>query len=670
MKRRYLIIFALFAFTYCYAQDIMVNQAGYLTERKKIVYFTQAADSFYVADSSSGAHLFGGKIEVSRLNDAATGTNVYYGDFSSFDTPGTYEIKTNTGETSYPFEISSNPYTAVYDKSLKGYYFQRCGTALSSAYAGKYARPACHLKDAVFDPSTGRSGSRDETGGWHDAGDYGKYVVNAGITVGTMLMGYEQFTDNFKSDDLNIPESGNSVPDILDEVRYELDWLLKMQDTDGGVYFKVTPHNFSGFIMPNTDISIRYIFQKSSAATGDFAAVTAMAARIYRPFDSSFSSECLNAAENAWLYLKNNPTIVPPGGFHNPSGTNTGEYGDGNDSDERLWAAVELFNTTGESEYQTYYLNNYKNVGLIYYAMSWGDVGALAQMEYMLSQQPGVSQTAVNDVKNSLVNYCSQLYNNSKNDGFNITLNTSDYYWGSNGVVLNNAVLLIIGYKLTGNMNFYNTALEQFNYILGTNINDICYVTGIGTKSPMHIHHRPSASDGITDPVPGLLAGGPNKDITNDPVLQSMYTSSTPPARCYADNQGSYASNEIAINWNAPLVFTAGYFSGAKNETGTKSETGSVPTKMLIEQNYPNPFNPSTVISYSLPKASRVRLTVYDLLGRQIAVLINDREESSGTHRVTWNGRNDDGLTLPSGIFFYSLTADNSTLTKKMVMLK
>ncbi len=485
-----------------------------------------------------------------------------------------------------------------------------------------------------------------------------------------MLMGYELFPDNFKSDDLNIPESGNSIPDLLDEVKYELDWLFKMQDTDGGVYFKVTPHNFSGFIAANNDNSTRYIFQKSSTATGDFAAVMAMAARIYVPFDSTFAAKCLTAAENAWQYLSANPSIVPSGGFHNPSGTNTGEYGDGNDSDERLWASVELFNTTGKSDYQSYYLAHYQSVGLIYYSMGWGNVATLAQMEYLFSKQTDANSAAKSSIKTSLVNYCNQLYNTAKNDGFNVTLNQSDYYWGSNSVVLNNAVILIAGYYLTGEMNYYNTALEQFNYILGTNINDISYVTGVGTKSPLHIHHRPSASDGIAAPDPGLLAGGPNKNITNDAVLQAMFTSSTPPAQCYADDQGSYASNEIAINWNAPLVFVAGYFSGVKIVDAVKKETGSIPDNIRIDQNYPNPFNPSTVISYELPKSSKVILTIFDSLGQQIAVLINNNEETAGLHQVTWNGRSTNGQRMSSGIYFYRLTADNSTLTKKMVMMK
>ena len=653
-----------------FGQNIMVNQVGYLPEQTKIVYFTQPADSFFVIEKDNNKIVFSGKPELHISNDPATGMTIYTGDFSFLTNVGTYQIKTSNQDTSFSFLISPAVFNTVYDKSMKGFYFQRCGTALLTDNAGVYARPACHLNDGVFHSTTGKTGSANEVGGWHDAGDYGKYVVNAGITVGTLLMAYEQFPDNFKSDNLNIPESGNTVPDILDEVRYELNWLLKIQDTsDGGVYFKVTPQNFEGFIMPNTDNSIRYIYQKSSTATGDFAAMMAMAARIYLPFDSTFAKYCLAAAEKAWQYLESNPSIVPPGGFHNPTGTNTGEYGDGNDSDERLWAAVELYNSTGESSYQNYFLSNYQSVGLIYYAMSWGSVGDLAQLEYLLSKQSSANSAAKVNIKNSLLNYCSQLYNTAKTDGFNVTLKTSDYYWGSNSVPLNNAILLIIGYQLTGNKNFYNTALEQLNYILGTNANNICYITGVGEKSPKHIHHRPSASDGIIDPVPGLMAGGPNKNINQDPVLQSHFTTSTPPALCYIDDQGSYASNEICINWNAPLVFVAGYFSNLNNLDNIKNESGFVPNGIDLQQNFPNPFNSSTVINITAKTFEDMTLEIYDITGKEI-LKKNFNNSPAGKISFVWNGKNDKGELLSSGIYFYRITGSGLMPVKKMIMLK
>jgi endoglucanase len=665
---RFILVFVLL-FSITNGQNILVNQVGYLPDQIKIAYFTQQADSFFVIKKDNNQIVFKGKPVLHKINDPSTGLTIYTGDFSLLNKPGIYQIKTNLQDTSYSFLIASDVFKNVFYKSLKGFYFQRCGTALLAANAGIYARPACHLNDATFHSSTGKTGSTSETGGWHDAGDFGKYVVNAGISVGTLLMAYELFPNNFISDTLNIPESGNFVPDILDEVRYELNWLLKMQDTaDGGVYFKVTPQNFAGFIMPNKDNSIRYIYQKSSAATGDFAAMMAEAARIYLPFDSAFSSKCLIAAKKAWLFLQANPNIVPQGGFHNPPGTGTGEYGDGNDSDERLWASSELFVTTGDSIYNVYFQNHYTNNGLFSSLMSWSNVSMLAQLAYLTSKQPAANEQIVNTLKSAFKNYCNNIVNYASTDGLNVSITQYEYFWGSNSQVLNNAIALIIGYSIFGDKDFYNTALEQFNYILGCNANNICYITGVGSKYPLHPHHRPSASDGILEPIPGLMAGGPDKG-RDDPVLDSVYNSSTPPALCYIDNQGSYASNEIAINWNAPLVFVAGYFSDNDVINNINEKSGSVPNYFELKQNYPNPFNLSTVIEINLAQSENVRLEIFNLEGKEI--FSKDLGKvSPGVNRFVWNGKDNNNFTLSSGIYFYRIIGEELSPVKKMVLLK
>ena len=645
------------------AQSVLVNQAGYLPEHEKFVYFTEPADSFFVINESSGAISYRGKVDISSLSDESTGLTIYSGDFSKFTQPGKYKIKTNNSEESYPFVISKDAFKDLYKKSLKAFYFQRCGIELTNKYAGIYSRKACHVNDAFLHPSTGVSGVIKVDGGWHDAGDFGKYIVNAGITVGTLLSAYELFPQNFSQDNLNIPESNNSIPDILDEVKYELEWFLKMQDTDGGVFFKVTPKNFSGFVMPSNDKSSRYIYQKSTTATADFAAVMAQASRIFSPFDTLFSHNCLTASQNAWSYLEANKSIVPSGGFRNPSDTNTGEYGDGSDSDERLWAAAELFKTTGSSDYNVYFMSHY-NSGSINNAMSWQNVRTMALISYLTNGQKNASTDAKNLIQKSLDNYCSNIIKTSMYDGLRVALNTNEYYWGSNSIVMNKAVLLILNYKLSGKQSYYKTALDQLNYILGCNANDISYVTQIGSKYPMHPHHRVSASDGIAEPVPGLLAGGPDRGL-DDAVLQSLYTNSTPPALCYVDNQGSYASNEIAINWNAPLVFVAGFFASDFSSTGIIENMNDVrPDKIQLKQNYPNPFNPSTTLEYYLPFASNVKLSVYNLLGQRVANLI-DKYEKPGNYKIDFNA-----IDLSSGIYFYKIEASNGVQIKKMILLR
>lgn len=658
----YLIITLITGLNSSFSQ-VFVNQAGYLSYLPKNFFTTVYADSFYIIDKSNGFIAFRNELTLSVTDDAATGLTLYSGDFSEFQIQGNYYIRVGNSDSSYNFVISNNALEDVYKKSLKGYYFQRCGIPLTPPYAGNYYHQSCHLSDAVFHSSTGETGNLLTTGGWHDAGDYGKYVVNAGITVGTLLMAYEMFPQKFSQDNLNIPESGNGVPDILDEVRYELEWLLKMQNSDGGVYFKVTKEQFESIVLPNQDTGTRYIYQISSTATADFAAVTAKAARIYGKFDSAFSDKCLQASILAWNFLSTHSTIVPTGGFKNPAGTVTGEYGDSNDSDERLWAAAELFETTGEIVYKNYYESRYSSGGIINSSMGWQNVKDLAQLTYLTSNQNSSSSDIKSQIKNSLLNYCNGLVNRATSNGFGVVINPGEYYWGSNSDILNKAVLLIFAFEQTRNQNYYDVALMQLNYILGTNAHNLSFITGVGVNSVMHPHHRPSWADGIIAPVPGLLAGGPNQYL-NDDVLKSNFNSSTPPALCYIDDVESYSSNEIAINWNAPLVFVSGYFNGEGVTSVEDQGLNFTPDNYYLYQNYPNPFNPNTNISYSIKSYGRTKLSIFDILGREVIVLVDD-EQNPGNYNVLFNGQN-----LASGVYIYKLESGSFSQSKSMILLK
>ena len=546
------------------AGSILVNKAGYLVNSTKTVYLTESQDSFYVNDVSRNEIVFKGKSELRKTNDPATGLTIYIGDFTSCKEPGKYFITDNFGNKSSEFEIGDNVFEPVFAKSLKGFYFQRCGCELKSKFAGVYAHPVCHFEtDGTFHGSTDTTGHSDVTGGWHDAGDYGKYVVNAGITLGTLLMAYEMFPEKFSADDLNIPESGNKIPDILDECRYELNWLFKMQKADGQVYHKVTRETFAGFVMPQDDSVTRYIYRPSSTATADFVSVMARAYRVFKKFDQEYAEKCLGAAEKSWSYLQAHPGIFPAFGFRNPEGTRTGVYGDRNDSDERLWAAAELFECTGDSLFKSYYENNYKKKGLFAGLMTWPNVTDMAHLTYLFGEAAGTDPGIKAELKTALINFCDSLVQKSESDGMNIVITPGQYKWGSNSEVLNGALILIAGFQLTNNNEYYETALDQLNYILGTNANDISYITGVGDKHIMHPHHRPSGADDIAEPVPGLLSGGPDQYLS-DAALRAKFTRSTPPALCFLDELPSFASNEICLNWNAPLVFVAGWFNNSK----------------------------------------------------------------------------------------------------------
>ncbi len=651
--------------------QIFINQAGYQTFLPKYFYTNINATSFDIVEESTGLIYYSGQLNLISANDPATGMMIKKGDFSNLTRNGNYYVRLNTNDTSFHFIISSLAFKDLFDKSLKAFYFQRCGSQLFYQHAGVYQRNSCHTSDAFYHTSTGQSGFKLSRGGWHDAGDYGKYVVNAGISAATLLMAYELFPDYFNSDSLNIPESGNGIPDILDEVKYEIQWLLSMQAEDGSVYHKLTKEQFEAFVMPSQDSGMRYIYKKSSTATGNFIAVLARFYRLYKIYEPTFANQCLNAALNAWNWLSNQPSIVPSGGFTNPPGTQTGEYGDNDDRDERLWAAAELFESTGEQSFKNYYEFNYNVKGLIYYAMNWQNVHVLAHLTYLFSKQTSTNQNIKNQLLNSLITFSNTLFSRKNSNGFGVSINPGEYYWGSNSLILNNGILLILAYLKTNDNKYLQTAIEQLNYVVGVNAHNMSFVTGIGKKYPMKPHHRPSEADGVIEPIPGLIVGGPNQYL-DDPILQQYFNQNTPPALCYIDHLQSWASNEVAINWNAPLVFVSGFFknfflSQIKNdEPNIKNFT--------LEQNFPNPFNSQTKIRFSINSTSnntayKVKLKIINLIGEEILTLY-DGYKLSGDYEIIFDGSNALNKTLSGGVYFYQLQINDKFITKKMVYIK
>lgn len=634
---------------------VATNQTGYKPSAAKYVFVSAPAESARVVEIPGGTVRMTIPLSISHVNDPATGRVIRRGDFSSLSTTGQYKLVASSGHESQRIEISDTVYNDTFRKALRAFFYQRCGVALLPEHAGQYWHPQCHPLDALLHPSTDSSGFRLTVGGWHDAGDYGKYVVNAGITVATLMMAYEYFPAYFSHDNLGIPESGNGIPDILDECRYELNWLLTMQRSDGGVYFKLTRTQFEGIVMPQHDTAVRYLYAVSSTATASVAAVLARAARIYSTFDSSFARQCSAAALQAWSYLAAHPVIVPPGGFRNPSGTGTGEYGDSDDSDERLWAVAELFVTTGGTGFNNSFILNYSSGGVFNSTMSWQNVRSMAQLTYLRSMQSGTDPAVKAHLRHMLEGYCQVQIAKRNSSGYHVVLAPGDYTWGSNSSVLNAAMLLIIGSLESGSPAAMQTAADQLHYILGANAHGLSFVTGVGSRTPLQPHHRPSAADGIVLPVPGMLVGGSNQYLS-DPVLQALFSNSTPPALCYVDTFPSYASNEIAINWNAPLVFVAGYFAGRATTGVSEPEGSATPASgFLLRQNYPNPFNGMTTIAFHLPGEDEVTLQIMDVLGRPVLV-----ESLGKMHAGDHSMQLDTGLhargSLSTGVYFMRMT--------------
>ncbi|MCL2281881.1 MAG: glycoside hydrolase family 9 protein, partial [Fibromonadales bacterium] len=329
-----------------------INQLGYGEQAKKIlVYKDVNAENVQFKDLASGKTVLAAPLSKPAIWELS-GESVSKADFSDLK-KGLYAAYINGARISDNIVVQNDVYEEVYKAALKWFYYQRASTALSPEFAGKWARAAGHPDTDVyyFPESEKPAGWKiSSPKGWYDAGDFGKYIVNSGISVFTILQLYEHFEKNIKNVSLNIPESKSKTPDILEEARWNLDWMLTMQDEDGGVYHKLTTARFCGHIMPDADTAKRYVVMKTTPATLDFAAVMAQAARVYKPFDAKFSQKALAAAEKAFSWGSKNPGIM----FKQPEGFFTGQYHHGaeNGKDEYLWAATELYLSTKKNIYK------------------------------------------------------------------------------------------------------------------------------------------------------------------------------------------------------------------------------------------------------------------------------------------------------------------------------
>ncbi|MBR5962442.1 MAG: glycoside hydrolase family 9 protein [Clostridia bacterium] len=467
---------------------------------------------------------------------------------------GHYTLESTEGKRT--LTVSEKPWKAVTNALIKGLYYQRCGCELKPEHAGIYSHPACHTAPAA--DWEDRSVLRRATGGWHDAGDYGKYVGPGAVTVGHMLYTWKLFPEGC-SDDLNIPETGNGVPDILNEARYELEWMLRMQRSDGAFHHKLTKARFAPFIMPQDDKETEFLMPVSHCATASACACLALACRVYRAFDEAFANRMLLSARRAWEWLTKHTTDYVP--FRNPEGVFTGWYGERTDKDDRFWAACEMFAATGETEYRTEAERLYAE-GQQLTAFGWADVGGMGALCCLFELGEKAGEILYDRLKADFLRQSEAALKLSQESGYGTALAADQYVWGSILPILSNAMAMIMNAQLTGRKDMRDAALKQWNYALGMNALDICFVTGFGERRVMHPHHRPSDADGIEEPVPGLISGGPNNLMTFPMTKEKM--GNTPPAKYFVEETFSADTNEIAIYWNSPAIFVGAFFNSLK----------------------------------------------------------------------------------------------------------
>lgn len=552
------------------AGGAVFNQVGYLPAGQKVasVMVRGAGDlGFSVQAARTGKTIFQGTLGAPTL-DAASGDRLALADFSALTTPGEYRLLAQ-GKRGEAFLIQNDVYRQPLRTAMRAFYGQRCGCAVD--LGGGYSHPACHMV-GEFHKSSGRDGAVPNHGGWHDAGDYGRYIVNSGISTGTLLWAWELYPEALRGLSLGIPESGGKTPDYLAEIRWNLEWMLQLQDGDGGVWHKQTSEQFCGFVMPEKDRLTSYVIgtgstpYKSSCATADLAAVMAIAARCYGVYDDVFAARCLAAARKAWTWAHAHPDVQ----FANPDGVSTGGYGDEHCHDELLWASAELWRTTGDAEYEQAFLVEAEELTpeQAVAVPGWGSLAPLAFWTYLMADRKGSRLAAsglAGKVKPEEMKFrirkqtamaAEVLVGRRRVSGYGHTLGIADYGWGSNGVAANQSLLLLVAFRFEAEpakkKELLESAFGNLHYLLGRNCFGVSWVTQIGTNPFQKPHHRPSAADGIAAPWPGLLSGGPNAQPA-DAVARSLPPGA--PMRMWVDDERAYSVNEIAINWNAPLVF-------------------------------------------------------------------------------------------------------------------
>ena len=520
-------------------QTILVDEIGYLPDDcKRAVYRGEGDVEFSVIELNSGREVFHGKSGFAKVCNAAGETDCVLA-FDEVKAEGEYYIRVGE-EKSAPFTIKDWVYFDAMKAMLKFFYLQRCGQDLPEEYAGKFAHPCCHTGKARI---YGTDRFIDVTGGWHDAGDFGRYIVPAAVTIADLFLSIEADPELINLD-FDVPADDPKLGALLSEIKYEIDWMLKMQDPlSGEVYHKVTCAGFCDFFMPEEEKDELIVSPTSYAATLDFAASLAMAVRFFAPYDKDYADRLAEASKKAFeAGLK-----MEVKGFHNPEGIVTGEYGDEGLEDELYWASAELYRTFGDEKYRKIFDEMaYTHIS---HGYGWEDVYSFGNVAYLFSEYPvderlkGIIIAAIDAKADYLMTIC-------KSNGYNVSFNEKSFIWGSNMYLIQNASHLFTAYYFTKKEEYLEASKEHLHYILGKNPCNVCFLTGFGTNRVKNPHHRPSAAK--KEAMPGMIIGGPDSGL-HDPTAEE-HLKGMPPAKCYVDELLSYSTNEITLYWNSAMI--------------------------------------------------------------------------------------------------------------------
>lgn len=531
---------------------ILVNQLGYLPDIKKVALLTsekQRHKGNWKLLNAKAEEVAKGELAKGRM-DPHTGFYTHAIDFSSVTALGTYTIEFQ-GEQSLAFDIAEQPYAELIKGLLRSYYLQRCGHDIDDPISGMQ-RKACHLKDGVLahnDDVHKKTHAFSATGGWHDAGDYGKYVGPTSVVLLELLSRYERHEKILSELILDIPESSNALPDLLDEMKIGLDWMLTMQREDGAVYRKLSGDHWPPVVAPEEDNQTRFLYGISSPETGKAAASWALAARIYKKHDSELAKRYLKAAQLSWKWLGTQNDMIFD--FHEGDDKGSGPYSLNEidqdralkmHTDDKFAAAMELYLTTGDKALEPYLTATINELDLT--LMEWKNASPQSMLNALWHPQAENLTTVRENIRKKLTERTELAYQRNQKSAYGIA--NHRWIWGSNKMAAEEGILLKQASLLFKNEDYNHAAWEQLHYLLGRNAFNQTFVSGYGKNPVKHVNHIYGKAAKFY--IPGLHVGGPNERA------QAGIAPKYKGPLSYADSDKSYATNEYAIDYNSALI--------------------------------------------------------------------------------------------------------------------
>ncbi len=545
---------------------IKVNQVGFLPDAPKYalvsfypeLYSVSEGDAFSVCDAKTGKSVYDGTLRMlSEFDQRDSGEKVLKADFSALTAGGSYYVSVEGLVHSVHFTIADNVYEHALTAAQRYFYYQRQGTALEVAYAGEFARDDLGLDDSAVPFASGKAGTIDAQKGWFDAGDSGKYVNTGAGTVSHLLWAYEMFPQSFPDGALHIPESGNGIPDLLDEARWELEWILTMQDAEsGGFYPRI-----------QGDAGERTVMDKNGLITDDTAcAVGALAEAYlaYRAFDPGFAEKCLAAAEKGWEFLENHPENIV--GYD--------VYVVSNDVPDRLWAAGALYRASGNASCRAYFEQHCTELSPKFedsYAMAnrWGDNWLTGCWHYLLcaDTDPQVVEWLTKEI-----GIWREILLTTKweNNIWGVPLHKGNYFRGITAEICNMAMGLSVTDRILelDDERTLQCAETSASWLLGANPLGKSFVSGCGENSIQTIYSQIYEADGIDRIPDGYLPQGPN--------YTSLKNYSRFAAKCYIDSQNDWVCNEHTVYGNGVLVYLLAEVAGEEGSPADEPYRGDV----------------------------------------------------------------------------------------------